>query len=84
MRLSVKPPGKYIARAKQRIRQLLNHPGVEKWAKRVGICLCGFILSAAGSGVTPMPLAVGLLCCLDFGLETLLACGASVGGTLLL
>lgn len=83
MRLSVKPPGKYIARAKQRIRQLLNHPGVEKWAKRVGICLCGFILSAAGSGVTPMPLAVGLLCCLDFGLETLLACGASVGGTLL-
>ena len=82
MKLSVRPPGPRLTRWFQVCRRYLRIPAVQRRLRLLGYCLCGFFLGAAGSGTTPLPLAVGLLACTDFGLMNLLVCVSCVCGTL--
>lgn len=82
MKLTVRPPGRLLTLWLQKIRRRIRSSPRSRWPVFFKCCACGFLLGAAGVRTTPLPLAVGLLASLDFGLLNLLVCVSCVSGTL--
>lgn len=83
MRISVPPPGRPKARLRSGLGKALHRPGLARARPYITCCAGGFLLGAAGCGVTPLPLAAGLLASLDLSLLSLLTCLCASCGTLI-